>query len=196
MKTKQKAVFHIPSLNCVPDLDLSPGVQNESLKRKQLISDQMDIDTSSNMMSKRMCTKLTSTAANNDSLSLQLNNPESLKRKETVCKRIDTHIFMKMTPMPRCEETVESMVLPTKKKQKIEDFYKMKMAGNASTSAEEHSKCRFFSFALLALLQLLCYNVYLFLIFDTHLLFQLNMIQMLRRLPVYTNLMFQIKVVN
>lgn len=155
MKTKQKAVRRIHSLDCVPHLDLSPGVQNESLKRKELISDQMDINTCSDMMTKKTCRELASTAANNDSLSLQLNNPESLKRKETVCKGTDIHTFIKTAPMPRCEKTVESMVLPAKKKQKIEDFYKMKRPGNTSTSAEKHSKCKFFPFALLALLHLI-----------------------------------------
>ena len=89
------------------------------------------------MMSKKTCRELASTAANNDSLSLQLNNPESLKRKETVCKGTDIHTFIKTAPMPRCEKTVESMVLPAKKKQKIEEFYKMKKPGNTSTSAEK-----------------------------------------------------------
>ncbi|PWA35690.1 hypothetical protein CTI12_AA608270 [Artemisia annua] len=58
MKTNQKAIRRIPSFSCVPPLDLSPSVENrpsssESLKRKELVNNQIDTDISSEVRPKK-----------------------------------------------------------------------------------------------------------------------------------------------
>lgn len=62
MKTKQKAIHRIPSVNCPPPLDLPPDVEHmdcqpESLKRERLVSDVMGLHACPENSSKKICTE-------------------------------------------------------------------------------------------------------------------------------------------